>query len=100
MAKRRTFWDDPKYDHMLVALAAQELSATEIAASMTAHFGFAFTRNSIIGRTYRKEVPMSQPGKLKRIMKGRGATLTEWNKNPENNALRIKRLRQFYTKTG
>ena len=30
----------------------------------------------------------------------RGATLTEWNKNPENNALRIKRLRQFYTKTG
>ena len=100
MAKTRTFWDDPKYQRMLVELVAKELSATEIAAQMTAHFGFTFTRNSIIGRTSRKGIIMSQPGKLKRIRKERGSVLTEWNKNPENNAIRLEKLRAYYTKTG
>ena len=101
MAKRQTFWDEPKYQRMLKKLAAQELSTAEIAAKMTAFFGFTITKNSIVGRAYRTSVELSQPRKLAKMQAQRGQGLQEWIKNPENNAYRLSRLKASYlTKIG
>jgi hypothetical protein len=98
MAKRHTFWDDPKYQRMLKKLAAQELYAKDIAAQMTEHFGFTITKNSVIGRAHRTGVELSQPGKIKRLRKYCASVLTEWMKEPENMAYRDKRRQEGFTK--
>ena len=101
MAKTHTFWDDPKYQRMLKELAAQELSTSEIAAKMTAFFGFTITRNSIIGKAYRTGIELAQPGKIQRLRSQRGAALQEWLKKPKNNAYRLARHKaSLLAKTG
>ena len=90
MAKRRSFWDDPKYDYVLKKLAAQELYTSEIAAKMTSLFGFTITRNSIVSRASRTGVELSQPTKIERFRSERSVALRKWLENPENRAYRDK----------
>ena len=87
MARAPSVWDDPKSQLKLEKLAAQMLTASEIAAK----FKPKLSRNAIIGRARRTGVNLQYEEKRERVQKATGEWLMRWNETPINCAYRLER---------
>ena len=85
MAKESLFWIE-NHDR-LVKLAAQKLTASEIGIEL------GITRNAVIGRARRTRVNLWYPDKHARVQERNGERLAIWNKNPDNFAYRMERIK-------
>ena len=87
--KKPSVWDNHLAQDILAVLAAKKLSASKIAEKLSKRFDTKVTRNSVVGKAYRTGIDLCGNADAEN-----GKRIVQWDSDPENRRLRLKRQRE------